>query len=96
MEPALRRGDWLLVDPAAYRRRAPRAGDVVVARDPRQPSRVLVKRVAGSDADGSIRLAGDAADASTDSRAFGPLPREAIGGRVWLRYWPPGRIGRVG
>ena len=31
---------------------------------------------------------GDNRDNSNDSRAFGPVQRESILGRVWLRYWP--------
>ena len=31
---------------------------------------------------------GDNRDNSNDSRAFGPVRREYIVGRVWLRYWP--------
>lgn len=31
---------------------------------------------------------GDNRDNSNDSRAFGPVTRNEIAGRVWLRYWP--------
>lgn len=31
---------------------------------------------------------GDNRDNSNDSRAFGPVERDSIVGRVWLRYWP--------
>ena len=31
---------------------------------------------------------GDNRDNSNDSRSFGPVKREHILGRVWLRYWP--------
>jgi signal peptidase I len=31
---------------------------------------------------------GDNRDNSNDSRSFGPVKRETIVGRVWLRYWP--------
>lgn len=31
---------------------------------------------------------GDNRDNSNDSRSFGPVQREYILGRVWLRYWP--------
>ena len=42
MEPALREGDWLLMLPP---RRTPRRGDVVLFRDPRERSRLMLKRV---------------------------------------------------
>jgi signal peptidase I len=42
---------------------------------------------------------GDHRSASADSRAFlgapggGTVPGEDIIGQVWMRYWPPGRVG---
>lgn len=53
MEPDLLEGDRLLVDPRAFRRRAPRAGEIVVLRDPEDPTRLLVKAVGPGDADGA-------------------------------------------
>jgi nickel-type superoxide dismutase maturation protease len=94
MWPALRPGDWLLVDPVAYRDALPAVGDLVVAADPRHASRLLIKRVRSISADGRLDLRGDAPDASTDSRTFGLLPASAVLGRAWIRYWPPARVGR--
>jgi nickel-type superoxide dismutase maturation protease len=94
MEPTLRAGDWLLVDPAAYRDRRPTAGELVVASDPRAPGRLVVKRVALAHPDGMLGLAGD-------HRAHGPepslerVPAGLVVGRPWLRYWPPRRVGRI-
>lgn len=95
MEPMIRQGDWLLVDPDAYRGRAPVRGDLVVAPDPRQEQRLLVKRVAAVTSEGGLLLAGDAPHASTDWRTFGALAPDRVLGRPWFRYWPVGRIGRV-
>jgi signal peptidase I len=39
---------------------------------------------------------GDNRSESQDSRDFGPVPRDAIFGRVFLIYWPPGRFGAPG
>ncbi|MBI4200458.1 MAG: signal peptidase I [Chloroflexi bacterium] len=39
---------------------------------------------------------GDNRADSRDSRAFGPVHRRHIVGRVWLCYWPRERWGRVG
>jgi nickel-type superoxide dismutase maturation protease len=88
MLDALHPGDRLVVVPWA----SVRPGDVVAARDPRQPARILVKRVAGS-ADGALDLIGDNTPASTDSRHFGPVPRSLLVGRAVYRYWPPERSG---
>ena len=92
MEPALRDGEWAL----AIRKRL-RAGAVVVVEHPERPGFELVKRIvaAPGDAVGSRRLGakdwwveGDRADASTDSRAFGPVGTSAIRGTVVLVYAP--------
>lgn len=95
MLPTLQAGDWVLVDQHAYRGRLPRRGHIVVARDPREPSRNLVKRVTAVDLHGNIRIEGDNVAASTDSRDFGPLPASLVAGRVRWRYWPLSRAGSV-
>lgn len=95
MEPALEPGDWVLVDPDAYLRASPRDDELVLAPDPRQPDRLLIKRVASVAPDGGLELLGDAPDASTDSRRFGTVRPADVRGRPWFRYWPPGRIGRL-
>lgn len=95
MAPTLLPGDRLLVESFTYARRAPLEGEIVLAHDPRLPSRELVKRVAGT-GEGTLELRGDAASTSTDSRAFGPVPLDQVTWRAVMRYWPPGRIGRIG
>ncbi|MEA2684934.1 MAG: hypothetical protein QOE93_129 [Actinomycetota bacterium] len=89
MLPTLHPGDRLLVV------RGPRArpGDLVTLPDPRQPSRIVVKRVAGVTG-GTVVVRGDNPDASTDSRTFGPVPAGAITGRVVYRYHPEHGRGR--
>ena len=42
---------------------------------------------------GSYFLLGDNRAGSCDSRAFGPVPKRDIVGRVVLVYWPPSRLG---
>lgn len=39
-------------------------------------------------AEDSYFVLGDNRDNSKDSRAFGPVPRRLIKGRVWVRFWP--------
>jgi nickel-type superoxide dismutase maturation protease len=89
MAPTLLPGDRLLVT-----RRRPRLGAVVVATDPRDPRRELIKRVARIDASG-VHLRGDNPAFSTDARAFGALPPGAVTWCAVLRYWPRRRIGRI-
>lgn len=93
MIPTLRPGDRLLVETWTYRRRQPHVGEVVVAPDPRAPTRELVKRVAAVD-DGRVSLRGDAAR-STDSRRFGSVPLAVVRARAAFRYWPLARAGLI-
>lgn len=60
-------------------------GDVVILRDPRRPSRKIIKRVVtyiGSD----YTVLGDNTHASTDSRVFGNIPRAVILGKVMALF----------
>jgi signal peptidase I len=86
MSPGLQPDERVVVNRLAYWLRPPRPGDVVVLRDPRRRDRLLVKRIEASAGDGRWLVAGDNAAASTDSRAFGPVDRALILGKVWFRY----------
>ncbi|HEX2767436.1 MAG TPA: nickel-type superoxide dismutase maturation protease [Candidatus Limnocylindria bacterium] len=92
MAPTLLPGERLLVERLD---RPPRVGEIVVAPDPREPERELVKRVASVEA-GGVRLRGDNPAFSTDARVFGLVPSENVGWRVVARLWPPRRFGRPG
>jgi nickel-type superoxide dismutase maturation protease len=86
MLPALRAGDRCLVrwgSPVAV-------GDVVVARRPDRPGRLVVKRVTARHDDGWW-LEGDNQRASHDSWLFGAVPDRDVLGRVMLRYRPSPR-----
>ena len=89
MAPALLPGDRLLVV-----RAPPRTGDVVLAPDPRPPSRELIKRVGAIDRLG-VHLRGDNPVASTDARTFGALRPADVRWRAVLRYWPLDRAGAI-
>lgn len=93
MAPTLEPGDRLLVETWTYRRRRPEVGEVVVAPDPREPTRELVKRVAAT-GEGKVTLRGDSAK-STDSRRFGSVPVAKVRARAAFRYWPPQRAGLI-
>lgn len=90
MAPGLLPGDRLLVSALA----SLRPGDVVALRDPRDPRRVLVKRVASIDDRARLLVVrGDNPAASTDSREFGPVALRLLLGRCVLRYHPEARRG---
>lgn len=84
MVPVLAPGDRVLV----LRTDRITVGDIIAFTDPDAEESVLVKRVAGVDR-GSVRVEGDNAGPSRDSRHFGPVPRTAVLGRVLWCYWSP-------
>ncbi len=91
MEPAFRTGDRVLVNRLAYRRREPRAGEVVVLHDPERRGHVLLKRIADAPSAAApepsqVYVLGDNIAESRDSRSFGYVDRDAIIGRAWIRY----------
>ncbi|HEY6608570.1 MAG TPA: S26 family signal peptidase [Candidatus Limnocylindria bacterium] len=90
MAPTLAPGDHLLV----VRGRA-RPGRIVLARDPRDPGRELIKRVERVD-EGSVWLTGDNTARSTDARTFGAIAPDEVRWRAIARTWPPGRLGLLG
>jgi nickel-type superoxide dismutase maturation protease len=93
MAPTINPGDWLIVDRQAYGQKDPRPGHVVLAIDPRDPAREIVKRVVNVSPHNEAWLEGDHPSESTDSRQFGPVPRKLVLGRVKWRYWPsPGKV----
>lgn len=84
MVPAYYDGDRLLVRYGA----AVGPGDVVLARDPRDPALVVLKRIARREGGGWWLLA-DNSYAPGDSRQFGVVPDALVLGRVAARLWPP-------
>ena len=91
MRPTLEPGDRLLL----LRTRRFREGDLVVLPDPREPRRMVVKRIVAAAPDG-LTVRGDNVAASTDSRQFGVVPLASVRGRVVYRYFPDSRRGRIG
>ena len=88
MEPLLRAGDRLLTLPP---RRTPKRGDIVVARDPRDRARLVVKRVIEArDGVSVVRL--DCPEHST-AEELAAIPASDIIGRAAFRYAPLDRFG---
>jgi nickel-type superoxide dismutase maturation protease len=93
MAPTLLPGDWVLVvTPERYER-----DDVVVVEHPQRPGYEVVKRIVGVPGDmvgdrvlgdDEYWVEGDFAQRSTDSRQFGPVPRESLKAKAVLIYWP--------
>ncbi len=95
MAPALLAGDRLVVVGLPWVPQPwPEPAAVIAVRDPRLPSRILIKRVSAIDRrHGTLEVVGDHRAASTDSRTFGPVPRSSVVGRAVYRYAPAGRSG---
>ena len=82
MLPTLCPGEWWVA-----RSGTPRIGDIVLLRDPELLERWLVKRIIRRSGTGWW-VTGDNAEASRDSRDFGPVEHELIFGPLWWRYRP--------
>jgi len=80
MEPKYFDGDKLFV----LKFLSPRVGDAVVLKDPRD-GRLILKSVSDIK-DGMYFVVGENSSSSTDSRKFGPVGKNAIVGKVVLRY----------
>lgn len=96
MAPTLVPGDWALV----VALRGVERDDVVVVEHPGRPGYEMVKRVTGLPGDtvgdrtlgeNEFWVEGDYANASTDSRSFGPVTRDELKAKVVLVYWPSDR-----
>jgi signal peptidase I len=129
MVPTFEDAQYLIIDEATYHFSAPKRGDVIVFRYPKDPSQFFIKRIIGlpgetvhisgntvsvsktdgssvvldesyivnhgngSDADYTVPaddyfVMGDNRPESSDSRIWGPLPRQNIVGRVFVRLLP--------
>ncbi|HEY5625092.1 MAG TPA: signal peptidase I [Dehalococcoidia bacterium] len=104
MAPSLLPGERVLFDRLAFARDRPQAGDVVLVRDPGRTEQRIVKRIVALPGEvvdgrwltrGEYWVEGDNTDASTDSRAFGPVKRRHLLARGWLVYWPQGNWRRL-
>jgi nickel-type superoxide dismutase maturation protease len=90
MVPAYYDGDRLLVHYGA----SVGPGDVVLARDPREPGLIVLKRIARRESGGWWLLA-DNPYTPGDSRQFGAVPDALVLGRVTGRLWPPRWLRRL-
>ncbi len=100
MAPTLLPGDWALAAGGARLAR----GDVVVVEHPGRPGYEMVKRLTAVPGDhvgdrllgaDEYWVEGDHTVASTDSRRFGPVRRDALAAKVLLIYWPTSRRRRL-
>lgn len=106
MEPTYHNGDYLIVDEISYLAGEPKKDDVIIFRYPKDPKVFFIKRIIGLPNENisvngkEVRLGddeyfvmGDNRDFSSDSRAWGPVPKKMIIGRSFIRLWPLNKIG---
>jgi signal peptidase I len=60
---------------------------------PNAPTDAPPDRTEWTIAKGELFVLGDHRGASSDSRVFGPIKRDSVIGRAWLRYWPLSAFG---
>lgn len=141
MQPTVQDQDYLIATKIDYHFHGPQRGDIIIMRDPYDPSRDFIKRVialpgerilikdakvyvdgrllqedylsnepwtqyanwpaAPDGRDGSLLTSdeyfvmGDNRNHSSDSRLFGPIHRDQIEARAWLRVLPVSHLGPV-
>jgi signal peptidase I len=107
MEPAVMGGDRVLADKTAYRRMAPKKGDIVIFLYADDRSKRFIKRVEALPGDtvtladgtrqevphGSVYVLGDNRGSSVDSRKFGFVPLSDVTARVRQVYYSSGDDG---
>ncbi len=81
MEPFCQEGDFVLVNRMSYLFSRPKVGQSVVLKDPRDPSRHLIKRITAV-RDSFLWVEGDNKERSTDSRNFGWVSVKALLGQA--------------
>ena len=81
MSPSLLPNESLFVKDDYYNNHLPQIGDIVLLKHPKEPQRVIVKRIHKIQ-DGNIFVTGDNPPKSTDSRHFGSIRRQNIIAKV--------------
>ncbi|MBI4136195.1 MAG: signal peptidase I [Candidatus Vogelbacteria bacterium] len=105
MVPSFDDGEYLIIDELSYLFRSPLRDEVIVFRYPKDPTKFFIKRVVNLPGEtvtiqnsayqlqaDEYFVLGDNRDRSLDSRAWGPVAKKLIKGRVFLRLFPFNRI----
>ena len=81
MEPFCREGDFAVVNRMSYLFSRPKIGQIVVLKDPRDCSRLVLKRI-GAIQNSFLWVEGDNKERSTDSRDFGWVSVKSLLGQA--------------
>ena len=107
MEPAVLPGDRILADKTAYRRMAPKKGNIIVFVYPDDRSKQFIKRIEALPGDtipspdgtkltvphGFVYVLGDNRENSHDSRHFGLVPLRDVIAKARQVYYSSGKDG---
>jgi len=105
MVPSFDNGEYLIIDELSYLLREPRRDEVIVFRYPKDPSKFFIKRIINLPGEtvttnnktytlgpDEYFVLGDNRLMSLDSRAWGPVKKSLIKGRVLFRLFPFNRL----
>lgn len=81
MEPSCQEGDFVLVNQMSYLFSRPKVGQLAVLKDPRDSSRLVLKRITVVK-DSFLWVEGDNKEKSTDSRHFGWVSSRSLLGQA--------------
>ncbi len=83
MLPAVKPGDYVLVNGWCYKFRVPKPGEIIILKHPNSDL-VIIKRIKSVLNDKKLYVTGDNSSASEDSRKFGPIDSKDVIGKVIL------------
>ena len=81
MEPSCQEGDFVLVNKMSYLFFRPKVGQLVVLKDPRDSSRLVLKRITAAK-NSFLWVEGDNKEKSRDSRHFGWVSSKSLLGQA--------------
>ena len=84
MEPALKSGDYVIVNKLAYVFGNHSKDDIIVLKHPNEKEKFLIKRISLVTNSNEYYVIGDNKGFSQDSRHFGPVKKDLIIGKVWI------------
>lgn len=81
MLPAIKPGDYVIINTLCHKFFRPARGDIIVLKHPHNDL-IIIKRVKSISKNGKLFVAGDNKRASEDSRKFGPVNLKDVIGKV--------------
>ena len=86
MEPLFKAGDFVVINRLSYLFSQPKPGDIVAVRNPKERDKILLKKIETGISENQYFVVGINQSDSHDSRAFGPVGKDLIFGKVCFSY----------